>query len=357
MVQSINPRFAGALGYGNTGGVEAHSSFSQVDASEQEKQWMLDGRPLVHAPAQPQSSLVNGSPEAVSGALFRFVNGQRGREPNWIALDRKRMPTLASCGPQPLVDISGPASSIQDGPADHYKYCYVYRDGECRPGSRAGEAYVNCPYIPAGGAGCSNAAGGSDICLANLSSYVGVLAQVGVAAPDPAGRLGRNLTHALSRWRMFDRYWNARALPDASWMLAPVPMLDGAREEVLAIKLPPYPNPDGVDRNDFIPVPLMVTPPPEMQVHNVVVEFGYAENGDPANLYCTSRQEACVKGSQPGNDYGFSGDDIPGVPCDGGSCTVSVPAIPQRILYFRAQYRDAANNVLAATSPLAVAVP
>jgi hypothetical protein len=156
---------------------------------------------------------------------------------------------------------------------------------------------------------------------------------------------------------MFDRYWNARALPDASWMLAPVPMLDGAREEVLAIKLPPYPNPDGVDRNDFIPVPLMVTPPPEMQVHNVVVEFGYAENGDAANLYCTSRQEACVKGSQPGNDYGFSGDDIPGVPCDGGSCTVSVPAIPQRILYFRAKYRDAANNVLAATSPLAVAVP
>jgi hypothetical protein len=87
-----------------------------------------------------------------------------------------------------------------------------------------------------------------------------------------------------------------------------------------------------------------------------VIEFGYAENGDPNNMYCTTRQEACVKGAQPGNDYAFANDSVAGVSCSGG-CSISVPGLSQRILYFRVKYRDSGNKVLAVSSPLAVAVP
>jgi archaellum component FlaF (FlaF/FlaG flagellin family) len=113
-------------------------------------------------------------------------------------------------------------------------------------------------------------------------------------------------------------------------------------------KIPPQPiAPEQTRRDGFIPVTLSLKPPAGLaNVDNAVVEFGYLENGGAGDYYCTSRLEACVKGSQPGNAYGWSSDTIAGQPCNSG-CTIAIPLIPDRMAYFRVKYRDSANTVLA----------
>jgi len=95
-------------------------------------------------------------------------------------------------------------------------------------------------------------------------------------------------------------------------------------------------------------------------VDNAVIEFGYAENGPAANLYCTSRQETCAAQSatvDPNTPYVFAQTEaVTGAPCASG-CVVAIPGIPQRLVYYRVKYRDAANNVLAATNVQVTAVP
>ncbi len=44
------------------------------------------------------------------------------------------------------------------------------------------------------------------------------------------------------------------------------------------------------------------------------------------------------------------------MPCSGG-CTISVPAISQRVLYYKVIYRSASNNVLSATTNQVLLVP
>jgi hypothetical protein len=69
-----------------------------------------------------------------------------------------------------------------------------------------------------------------------------------------------------------------------------------------------------------------------------VVEFGYGENGSAGSFFCTSRQEACVATSSTMNQaspfYYEQSETYSGVSCASG-CTVVVPALSQRVLYYR----------------------
>ena len=132
-------------------------------------------------------------------------------------------------------------------------------------------------------------------------------------------------------------------LPDGSWALLYTPWFNLQRPEAFLAKLPPFPAADGVDRSNFERIGLYVSGADGAT--QVVVEFGYAENGPPENFYCTSRQETCVRGSQGGTDYGFASETVIPVACQGG-CTVEVPAIPQRVLYYRARYLDDSGNTV-----------
>jgi hypothetical protein len=90
-------------------------------------------------------------------------------------------------------------------------------------------------------------------------------------------------------------------------------------------------------------------------IDNAVIQFGYSENGPPDKYYCTSRQEACLASTadvpavpflfpSEGSDGTASG--VPGLPCSNG-CTIAIPAISQRVLYYQVLYRDTSNNVVA----------
>jgi hypothetical protein len=122
----------------------------------------------------------------------------------------------------------------------------------------------------------------------------------------------------------------------------------------------PYPAADSVVRATFVPWPVSVQPPAGLEVNNAVVEFGYQEYGAPQLINCTTRNDACIAtaatvttGNQP---FFFASENPPGAPCASG-CTITIPAISQRVLYYQVMYRAANNTALAAGPPTAVAVP
>jgi hypothetical protein len=107
-----------------------------------------------------------------------------------------------------------------------------------------------------------------------------------------------------------------------------------------------------VNRSDFVPVPVSLNPPPG--VDNAVIEFGYREfNGN-----CTTRNEACVANAPAINSvpFQFLGENPPGAPCAAG-CTIVIPAVSQRLLYYRVKFRNAANGVLSVTPDRVLVTP
>jgi hypothetical protein len=274
---------------------------------------------------------------------------------------------MAFCGTQPLSDVSSAAQGdvISDTRTSGYTYCVTRKDGECRSGSVRGDIYMNCPVVtprPDGTYGCGRSE--TDICVNKTGGYLNGIAQIGYQFTDLEGKLGRILTKGLSRYRMADSNQNARTLPDASWLLIYATGLSGSRTDILAGKLPPYPALDSVNRGDFVPMTLTLQPPAKMAVDNAVVSFGYGENGPPEQFFCTSRREECLvtQSAIPDTAFAFPSDSpggaagLAGVPCSTG-CTVAIPALPQRVLYYRVSYRNAANGIVAKTPTQAAIVP
>jgi hypothetical protein len=198
----------------------------------------------------------------------------------------------------------------------------------------------------------------NDVCFYNTGAYLNSVAQFGIEHSDPSGALARSLTKGLIRYRILDSNENAHGLPDGSWLMVEGNAVQGAMNEWLAAKLPPYPEVDSINRGTFIPMVLNLTPPSELAVDNAVVQFGYAENGPPDQFYCTSRREACIAGSgtiTESNPFQFGSDGtdgtaatVAGLACATG-CSIAIPALPQRMLYYQVLYRDSSNQVLART--------
>jgi hypothetical protein len=91
--------------------------------------------------------------------------------------------------------------------------------------------------------------------------------------------------------------------------------------------------------------------------NDAIVEFGYAENGDPGSFYCTSRRESCVAVSgavSPSIPFSYEqSETYSGAACSAG-CTVAIPALSQRVLYYRWKYRNALGQVI--TDPIQAVV-
>ena len=114
--------------------------------------------------------------------------------------------------------------------------------------------------------------------------------------------------------------------------------------------MPPFPALDSVSRASFEPVSIAIKPPAGLSVNNAIVQFGYQEYAQGGVPYCTTRLDACFANSaavSSGTAPFLYGSESPaGLPC-ASSCTVAVPAISQRILYYQIQYRSASGAVLA----------
>lgn len=339
MTVAADAPFAGQIGIGTPNTVDSHPGPCTSS-------WCFDARPMLGGTATGNYTNITGQLWKTSGAT----------------LNRKFLATMAYASRSGLIDVSGPSSNLTGNFADSYKYCVANRAGECHAGSAAGDVFVNAPYVSIPYCNYWGVGYQLDdtnmICVGDLGTLTGNLVQVGVSQEDLAGAGSRRLGTMYSRWNQQPIFWNNQATPTGSLGFSQVRWLDGARHEDLVTILPPYPAQDGVARNTFATVPVALTPPAGVAANTAVVEFGYGENGDPGSFFCTSRQEACVAVSSVMNTgvpfYYEQTESYSGSPCAFG-CNIAIPALPEHVVYYRAEFRNASGQVVY-TGPVQAAV-
>jgi hypothetical protein len=346
-----DPPFGGALGVGNPNTVDSHPGPCQST-------WCMDGRPMLGGGGDGAATMVGSASNPgvnIGGQLWKFVAGASQLKPKTLA-------TMAYAGRSPLADVSGPGSAIATDASGSYQYCVALKAGECRPDSGAGDVYANAPFVSK--AYCDYpgiAVAGDDtnaICIGPLGAYTGTIMQFGNTRQDTFGAMSRRVGTVFSRWNQHGVFWNASTSTNGQLAFSQVRWLDGVRSEDILTVLPPFPASDSISRNTFIPIAVKI--PARGTGSQISVEFGYAENGDAGSFFCTSRQEACVAASSGVNQaspfYFEQSETYSGVPCASG-CTVAVPALSQRVLYYRWKQQDAAGNVVAVGETNAIVTP
>ncbi len=257
-------------------------------------------------------------------------------------MNRKQVPTLAISGGRAILDISGPSSRIGDTAADGFKYCVALVAGECRTDSAAGEIFVNAPQVWK--TYCAGADGPVphlfDLCIGNLGGFQQAMVQA-----DLTGRRPRAITYGLAGTRNSFFYSTAKSLPDASWALFSWGVVQpgfGDLTNVWMAKLSPYLD-DGVNRSTFVTMPVSLTAP--AGTVTAAIEFGYLENGKATDHFCTSRREACVATGTftDAAPFVYPSEGITGIPC-ASSCTVTVPVVPGRVVYYQPLFYDSSGN-------------
>jgi hypothetical protein len=350
-----SPKFAGAQGldYGNT--TSKHPSYHQdpEQAPPSEQRWFLDML------AFDGGNLFSPTPGAtlISGQLYKYLL------PGNTPLARKQLPTLASTGGSSLLDISGPGSTLSDGPSDAYKYCVANLAGECWPGSAPGEVFINAPDVKflqcTGGDGPNPQ--NHDICIGNVGAWAQGMTQVylGTTSADSVAHT-RVVTRGLAGIKYMFYYSTAKSLPDASWALFNVgsTQVPNPQVNVWMAKLPPFVKQDDVDRSTFVRAPISVTAPQGKGIATAAIEFGYTEYGAADQYFCTSRRETCVASAAAVNDanpFWFAQTETyTPVPC-ASNCTIALPVLPTHVAYYQVKFYDA-QGALVATGDRGVAV-
>ncbi len=360
--------FGGAYGVPFQPDGGTHPNAPGANAGPYESIRAFDNIPVQGGAYDPPFSLVAGQlydyrPGTVTDPDDFYTSG------SVAYINRKLMATGAACGSHPLIDVSGPGSAIATGSSSSYTYCAARAGGECYPNSLAGDIYVNCPGVLY--ASCSGAAThggtpmgiGNDICVGNIAKEANGITQFTLDRTDYTGAFSRTLVSATARVRMVTGFENNALLPDNSWILYRQEFLNYQRPEMWMARYPPYPPEDpgeSVNRGTFVPVMVTAKPTAGLGATNAIVEFGYQENGTPQHLNCTTRNDACLATGgtlPPGNQpFYFASENPAGMPCATG-CSIAIPAISQRILYYQVKYRSANNTVVATDSVIAVTVP
>lgn len=355
-VVDMNPSFHALKGFGSPNGVDVHPSHTQYTALDQENGWVGEARPWLGDDTGSITGSSSSPGTVVSGTLYKFTSGQLAR------FRPRDLPTMASCGSNPLADISGPSSIIDGTSAHSFQYCTSLLTNECVSGSAVGDLYVNCPntrlkYCDYRGAGADDPGVETrDICVTDMGSHAMAVTQVSVRQADPDGQYSRRVTHALGRYHWVNPFWNPKALPDGHLMVVLAPWLGGLRNSFLLVRLPPFPAPDGINRGDYIPMTVFVPTPTASGSATAVVKFGY----DSTNFRCTTRLEACLAASSTTAAVKWASEAPAGVTCTTSttpSCPVIVPGISGRILYYQWQVRNSGGTVLASGPVLPWAVP
>lgn len=107
---------------------------------------------------------------------------------------------------------------------------------------------------------------------------------------------------------------------------------------------PPFPGVDSRNRGTFVGIPVTITSVPA-GTDNVLVQFGY-----DGTFQCSrNRDNTCYAESATLNEatpFMFDHETLTGVSCASG-CTVTIPAIANRVLYYRVVYRNSGGAVIA----------
>jgi hypothetical protein len=238
--------------------------------------------------------------------------------------------------------------------------CMALHAGECRAASAVGDVYMAVP-----GAGGSIGASNVGKCIANSAEednpcviaaqfHAGAMVQGFIDTPNMVNnwrKITGGFTPPLQHWS----YSSGVPDPTGQWAFFTGYWLNGIRSEMLAAKIPPFPS-TATGTTTFTQLPVTVASSTYDQAR---ATFGYAENGPSTNFYCTGRQEACVTSTSPtqANPFSYLTSDAPGWTSCAAGCTISVPAIPGRTIYYQIQQRNSGTSQQVSSATTAVAAP
>lgn len=363
--QQINDQFKTAkkLQDGSFAGVsgavamQGYPSLHQVNAPLTEQVWMANYRHL-----NPSFGAGPEVPSAVGAVSYSLVPGTTGVYKFTSVnggLHYKQVPVVAYAGYHLLKEVSSPARGNIITDATPWQYCVVFTAGECRTGSAAGEVYMSVPQglVAAGPQNCiANWYDDNYPCVFSPPAKAGFMVQEGTSKDDPNGTNWRRISMGFSGYGRQFEFGSFIPDPTGTWGFSEGYWLDGVRNDLLIAKLPPWPNPQDVtvNRTNFINQSVQIGA--GQNLTSARVRFGYTENGNVTDFFCTARQESCVTAgtaSTPTSPYWFIGENQGWQQCTNG-CTVSVPAIPGRVLFYAVDRQDGAGNTIPGTTQVAV---
>ncbi len=341
--------FAGVLGPGSIN--QSYPSKRAWNAPVWEQKWAADLRAY-----NPSTGVSAESPTGWGSYSIAPVAGTRqvyeitvwgGSNP-----DPRRAPFLAYAGRNLLKEKSGPALGNTITDADAWRFCVARTAGECRADSAAGKIYINVPFRDASTSCYSNQYPRNLPCVLNPTPFGAWAVQWDVSRPDPSGVNFRRLSLGLGGPGRQYAFANWRPTPDGRWGILQGYWLDGARNDLLLMKLPPWPALDAVNRSTYVPLSVRVGSMPEGAT-TVAAEFGYGPE-----LRCTARAESCFANAALVNaDHPFywESEGYTGLPC-GSGCTLAIPGLAGRVIYYRLKYLDASGRTVATGRMEVVAV-
>lgn len=248
--------------------------------------------------------------------------------------DYKRLPLHGFAGHYLLKDVSGPATGNTSDLPD-YSVCRALQDNECFAGSVKGDLFVTVPQAYVDNFCRSNQFTLPVPCSFQLSPFAGQVLQYRTDRADSVGLTVRKLGYAHGMPGLQYQFSNCRATPDAAFAFCLADWLDGVRSEWIALRLNPLPEPDSSNRTTFVPVTLTYQGSPDASY--IRARFGYLENGGSL-LRCTPYQVDCSTEKPAGaasDPYSFTNESATRQPCkSGASCTITIPAISNRMLYY-----------------------
>lgn len=305
--------------------VEEYPSLAQLVAPSTEKVWYADFRSY-------QGGVFNGDNAGTenTGTTTTHITGNLYRISTMCNNNIKLNPWEAWAGRFIMQDVSGPSSTI--GGSDTYKYCYVYKAGECTGGSTAGQIYFALPFTTVESNCWTNQYDSQIPCVVPASPIGDWALQWDITQADLVGSNFRRLTKGFSSVSRMFTAWNWRSAPDAGWGWIPATFASGQFPMLYVAKLPPWPGYDSVTRSSYVNVPITAA-----SGALVEIRFGYEENGATNGFDCTSRGEACATIASPTSTNPFNyitADGHSGISC-GGGCTVNVPGISGRMLWYQ----------------------
>jgi len=335
--------FAGSTYQISTTYLESHPSRSQYLASAYEKKQWFDHRPLLGDPAIATS----GNVTKVGTYLYRISAAATA------SMQYRMQGYIATAGEKVLVDVS--PAVLADTTADAFKYCVVVVSGDCAVGSTSGQVYLNVPQAWAGYVVPSRFSALPfsirDVALTQNTHTAASIVQAGSGGQDQIGAVVRRLTSGFAPYKVQSLYWNGRATPDGRRYYWKTDLLDAVAGALLIADVPAWPARDSMFRGDFIQIPIKMGGKPGDQVR---IRFGYSENGHPESSFCHERQVACATDATGAQPFLWTDETQQWKACDSG-CTISIPAISGRVLYYMVDRR---NSGVSNSSPLdAIAVP
>jgi hypothetical protein len=271
--------------------------------------------------------------------------------------DYKRLGLVGFAGRYLVRDVSSPATgNTSDLPS--WSLCRAFQANECVQGSSAGNLYMSLPKADLESTCASSQFTQAIPCLYQPAPWSGQSIQFRIDRTDFSGLTTRKFGYVHGHPGTTYAYSNCRPTADAQFMFCPGYWLDGVRTEWLAYRIPSEFPSDGVNRTTFVPVNLTYHGVPFAS--NIRARFGYLENGGDM-LRCTAYAQDCsteIPVAAASDPYSFSNESVTRQNCANGAvCSITIPSLPNRVLYYVVDRLDAGGNVVTSSAIQAVAVP